>query len=163
MNAIILTDLIKANLTPLGITCPETLLRIGFTVLPFIVAFSGTRTLGILHSFFVFPAIGFLLTFCLQGIAWLSFAPTSLGVLPNLGSGISLIDWMKWFFIAIYAVYGYETASSFVADSRQPSVTLRCLKVTAGLIPIVYLGGSWVLLRLATAPGLGDNAYLNLV
>ena len=163
MNAIILTDLIKANLTPLGITCPEMLLRIGFTVLPFIVAFSGTRTLGILHSFFVFPAIGFLLTFCLQGIAWLSFAPTSPGVLPDLGSGISLIDWMKWFFIAIYAVYGCETASSFVADSRQPSVTLRGLKVTAGLIPIVYLGGSWVLMRLATAPGLGDNAYLNLV
>ncbi len=163
MNAIILTDLIKVNLTPLGITCPETLLRIGFTVLPFIVAFSGTRTLGILHSFFVFPAIGFLLTFCLQGIGWLSFAPTSPGVLPDLGAGISLIDWMKWFFIAVYAVYGCETTSSFVADSLQPSVTLRCLQVTAGLIPIVYLGGSWVLMRLATAPGLGDSAYLNLV
>ena len=163
MDAIILTDLIKANLTPLGITCPETLLRIGFTVLPFIVAFSGTRTLGILHSFFVFPAIGFLLTFCLQGIGWLSFAPTSPGVLPDLGAGISLIDWMKWFFIAVYAVYGCETTSSFVADSLQPSVTLRCLQVTAGLIPIVYLGGSWVLMRLATAPGLGDSAYLNLV
>lgn len=163
MDAIILTDLIKANLTPLGITCPETLLRIGFTVLPFIVAFSGTRTLGILHSFFVFPAIGFLLTFCLQGIGWLSFAPTSPGVLPDLGAGISLIDWMKWFFIAVYAVYGCETTSSFVGDSLQPSVTLWCLQVTAGLIPIVYLGGSWVLMRLATAPGLGDNAYLNLV
>jgi Histidine kinase-, DNA gyrase B-, and HSP90-like ATPase len=77
MNAIVLTDLIKANLTPLGITCPEILLRIGFTVLPFIVALSGTRTLGILHSCFVFPAIGFLLTFCFQGMAWLSFAPIS--------------------------------------------------------------------------------------
>ncbi|MEG4073228.1 amino acid permease [Microcoleus sp. Pol14C2] len=163
MNAIVLTDLIKANLTPLGITCPEILFRIGFTVLPFIVAFSGTRTLGILHSFFIFPAIGFLLTFCLQGMAWLSFAPTSPGVLADLGAGVSPIDWMKWFFIAVYAVYGGETASSFVADSRQPSVTLRCLQVTTGLLPIVYLGGSWVLMRLATDPGLGDSAYLNLV
>lgn len=163
MNAIVLTDLIKANLTPLGITCPELLFRIGFTVLPFIVAFSGTRTLGILHSFFIFPAIGFLLTFCLQGMAWLSFAPTSPGVLPDMGAGISAIDWMKWFFIAVYAVYGGETASSFVADSRQPSVTLRCLQVTTGLLPIVYLGGSWVLMRLATDPGLGDSAYLHLV
>lgn len=162
MNAIILTDLIKANLTPLGITCPATLLRIGFTVLPFIVAFSGTRTLGILHYFFVFPAIGFILTFCLQGIGWLSFAPTSPGILPDFGVGISLIDWMKWFFIAVYAVYGCETASSFVADSRQPNFTLRCLQVTAGMIPIVYLGGSWVLMRLATSPDLGDSAYLNL-
>lgn len=163
MNAIILTDLIQANLEPLGINCPVTLLRIGFAILPFIVAFSGTRTIGILHSFFVFPAIGFLITFCLQGISWLTFAPASPGLLPEVGTGIFVLDWMKWFFIAVYAVYGCETASSFVADSRQPNVTLRCLSVAAGFIPIVYLGGSWVLMRLAVAPGLGDSAYLNLV
>ncbi len=163
INAIILTDLIKANLEPLGIACPIMLLRIGFTVLPFIVAFSGTRTLGILHTFFVFPAIGFLITFCLQGIGWLSLAPTSPGLLPNTWSGIAAIDWMKWFFIAVYAVYGCETASSFVADSRKPTATLRCLSVTAGLIPIVYFAGSWVVMRLATEAGLGDSAYLNLV
>ncbi|MBW4539298.1 MAG: amino acid permease [Myxacorys chilensis ATA2-1-KO14] len=163
MNAIILTDLIKANLEPLGIACPVLLFRIGFAILPFIVAFSGTRTLGILHTFFVFPAIGFLVTFCLQGIGWLSFAPTSPGLLPDTWSGVAAIDWMKWFFIAIYAVYGCETASSFVADSRQPTATLRCLSVTAGIIPIVYFAGSWVVMRLATASGLGDSAYLNLI
>jgi len=163
INAIILTDLIKENLNPLGIGCPVLLLRIGFAVLPFVVAFSGTRTLGILHTFFVFPAIGFLVTFCLQGIGWLSLAPTSPGLLPDAWTAISVIDWMKWFFIAVYAVYGCETASSFVADSRQPTVTLRCLSVTAGFIPIVYFVGSWVVMRLATSPGLGDSAYLNLV
>ena len=163
INAIILTDLINANLEPLGIACPIVLLRIGFTVLPFIVAFSGTRTLGILHTFFVFPAIGFLVTFCLQGFGWLSLAPTSPGLLPDTWSGIAAIDWMKWFFIAVYAVYGCETASSFVADSRRPTATLRCLSVTAGFIPIVYFAGSWVVMRLATTPGLGDSAYLNLV
>ena len=163
INAIILTDLINANLEPLGIACPIVLLRIGFTVLPFIVAFSGTRTLGILHTFFVFPAIGFLVTFCLQGVGWLSLAPTSPGLLPDTWSGIAAIDWMKWFFIAVYAVYGCETASSFVADSRRPTATLRCLSVTAGFIPIVYFAGSWVVMRLATTPGLGDSAYLNLV
>jgi signal transduction histidine kinase len=163
INAVILTDLIKANLEPLGIACPVTLLQVCFISLPFIVAFSGTRTLGILHTFFVFPAIGLLLTFCLQGIGWLSFAPTSPGLLPETVTGISFSDWMKWFFLAVYAVYGCETASSFVADSRQPKVTLLCLVVTAQLIPIVYLGGSWVLSRLATAPGLKDSAYLNLV
>jgi signal transduction histidine kinase/L-asparagine transporter-like permease len=163
MNAIILTDLIKANLTPLGIQAPEILMKIGFTILPFIVALSGTRTIGILHACFVFPAIGFLFTFCFQGMGWLSFATDSPGLLPDFGGGINPIDWMKWFLIAIYAVYGCETSSSFVADSRQPSLTLRCLKVTAGLIPIVYLGGSWVLMRLATDPRLTDNAYLNLM
>jgi signal transduction histidine kinase len=163
VNAIILTDLIQENLNPLGIGCPVMLLRVGFGVLPFVVAFSGTRTLGILHTFFVFPAIGFLVTFCLQGIGWLSLSPTSPGLLPDTWTTISVIDWMKWFFIAVYAVYGCETASSFVADSRQPTVTLRCLSVTAGFIPIVYFIGSWVVMRLATSPGLGDSAYLNLV
>ena len=163
MNAIILTDLIRTNLEPLGIVCPVIPLRIGFAMLPFIVAFSGTRTLGILHTFFVFPAIGFLITFCLQGMGWLSLAPTSPGLLPDAWTGIAAIDWMKWFFIAVYAVYGCETASSFVADSRQPTVTLRCLSVTAGFIPIVYFAGSWVVMRLATDPGLGDSAFLNLV
>lgn len=163
IDAIILTDLVQENLAPLGVICPELLLKIGFTVLPFLVALSGTRTLGILHTFFVIPAIGFLLTFCLQGLGWLSFSPQSPGFLPEAAGGITLVDWLKWFFIAIYAVYGCETASSFVADSRQPTVTLRCLSFTAGLIPIVYLGGSWVLTRLATTPNLGDSAYLNLM
>jgi hypothetical protein len=163
MNAIILTDLIQSNLEPLGFSCPVALFRIGFTSLPFIVALSGTRTLGILHSFFVFPAIGFLLTFCIQGIGWLGIAPTSPGLLPDMSSGITLLDWAKWFFIAVYAVYGCETASSFVADSRRPTATLYCLKVAAYLIPIVYLGGSWVVMQLATDPQLKDSAYLNLV
>lgn len=163
MNAIILTDLIQDNLEPLGFDCPVLLLRVAFALLPFIVALSGTRTLGILHSFFVFPAIGFLLTFCIQGVGWLGIAPTSPGLLPEPSSGMTFGEWAKWFFIAVYAVYGCETASSFVADSRKPKATLYCLKVAAALIPIVYLGGSWVLMRLAATPELGDSAYANLV
>src|SRR5579883_2052030 len=72
LNALILTDLIKANLEPFGLSCPETLLKIGFTLVPYAVALAGTRALGILHSFFVLPAIGFLLVFCLQGLGWLA-------------------------------------------------------------------------------------------
>jgi PAS domain S-box-containing protein len=169
MNAIILTDLIKANLDPLGISCPVSLLRIGFTALPFLVAFSGTRALGILHSCFVFPAIGFLLAFCIQGIAWLGLAPASPGLFPISWSVSTLPvtslhfgEWAKWFFIAVYAVYGCETASSFVADSRRPRATLRCLEVAAWLIPPVYIGGSWVLMCLATSQSVGDNAFFNL-
>ncbi|MBM0742416.1 hypothetical protein JOY44_12445 [Phormidium sp. CLA17] len=36
VNAIILTDLIKANLEPLGVPCPELMFKVGFTALPFI-------------------------------------------------------------------------------------------------------------------------------
>lgn len=163
VNAIILTDLLKANLDLLGIHCPEGLLKVGFTLLAFVVAFSGTRTLGILHLFFVIPALGLLVAFCLQGLGWLTFSPASPGFLPADWGSFRFIEWAKWFFIIVYAVYACETASSFVADSRRPSATLRCLSVTAWLIPLIYLGGSWVLMRLSTQSETGDNAYLNLL
>lgn len=161
--AIVLTDLIKANLEPLGVTCPETILRVGFTAIAFIVGLSGSRALGILHLFFVIPAVGFILTFCFQGLGWLAFSPTSPGFFPTHWSSLNFQEWAKWFFISVYSVYSCETASSFVADSRQPRRTLRFLSFAAWLIPLVFLGGSWVLMQLATQPGMGDNLYLNLL
>ncbi|MEH2303582.1 MAG: hypothetical protein V7K88_32590 [Nostoc sp.] len=77
VNTIVLRDLIKVNLEALDITCPERFLDIGFTLLPFIVAFSGTRALSILHLFFVIPAFGLLITFCVQGLGWLAFSGDS--------------------------------------------------------------------------------------
>lgn len=162
MNAIILTDLIDSNLTPLGIHPPIIALRVGFLLLPFIMAFSGTRTLGILHAFFAFPAIGLLLTFCLQGLGWISAAPSSPGFFPTDWGELTAVDWMKWFYIAVYAVYGCETESSFVADSRRPNITLRCLSITASFIPIVYVGGSWLLMRLSSGRDLGDSTFLHM-
>ncbi len=163
MNAIILSDLVIANLHPVGISLPENLLRLGFTVIPYMVAFSGTRTLGILHLCFIIPAVGFLGTFGLQGLGWLTFAPASPGILPSDWGQFNLVEWAKWFFIAVYAAYGCETASSFVADSRHPKSTLKTLSFAAVLLPIVYVGGSWVLMRLASDPGLGNNTFLHLV
>ncbi|MBE9116293.1 amino acid permease [Lusitaniella coriacea LEGE 07157] len=163
MNGIILTDLIAANLDTLGMTCPETLLKITFTALPFIVALSGTRALGILHLFFVLPAVGFLLVLCTQGLGWLAVSPESPGFLPEQWSSFSFPSWAKWYFLAVYSAYGCETASSFIADNRNPPASLRSLSFAAGLLPIVYIGGSWLLMRLATDPALGNNAYLHLV
>ncbi|MEH1769289.1 MAG: ATP-binding protein [Nostoc sp.] len=163
VNTIVLRDLIKVNLEALGITCPDIFLDLSFTLLPFIVAFSGTRALSILHLFFVIPAFGLLITFCVQGLAWLAFSPVSPGFFPNNWSSLSFGDWAKWFFFVTYATYSCETASSFVADSRQPTQTLRFLDVAAWMMPPIFLGGSWVVMRLATNPNLKDNAFLNLV
>ncbi|MBN3963327.1 ATP-binding protein [Nostoc sp. NMS8] len=163
VNTIVLRDLIKVNLEALGITCPDIFLDLSFTLLPFIVAFSGTRALSILHLFFVIPAFGLLITFCVQGLAWLAFSPVSPGFFPNNWSSLSFVDWAKWFFFVTYATYSCETASSFVADSRQPTQTLRFLDVAAWMMPPIFLGGSWVVMRLATNPNLKDNAFLNLV
>ncbi|WP_009634051.1 ATP-binding protein [Synechocystis sp. PCC 7509] len=161
--AIVLTDLIKVNIEPIGITCPEVILKVGFLALAFIVGLSGTRALGILHLFFVVPAIGLLLVFCVQGLGWLAFSTNSPGFFPTNWSSLSFAEWAKWFFISTISVYSCETASSFVADSRSPGKTLRCLSWSAWLIPPVFLGGSLVLMQLATKPGMGDNLYLNLL
>ncbi|MCY7322474.1 MAG: hypothetical protein LH660_11915, partial [Phormidesmis sp. CAN_BIN36] len=162
VNAIVLTDLIKTNLEPLGISSPETLLRIALTALPFIVALSGTRALGILHLVFVVPAVGFLLLFSIQGLGWLALSPDSPGLLPNSWGSFDLRDWAKWYFFAVYIVCACETASSFVADSRHSGRTLGFLSFVTWLIPIVYLGSSWVVMRLSIAPTTGD-AYANLL
>jgi len=163
INALVITALIQANLKPLGISCPEILLKIGFTVLAFIVAFSGTRALSILHLCFVLPAVGFLLVFCTQGMGWLLLSPASPGFFPDSWSSFSWIEWAKWAFFATYATYACETAASFVVDSQRPGETLRFLSFVAWLIPIPNLAGSWVMMRLATEPGLKDDAFLNLL
>ncbi len=163
MNGIVLAGLISANLENLGLESPEGLLRIVFTALPFVVAYSGTRAISILHLFFVLPAVGFFLVFCTQGLGWLAISPQSPGFFPSEWQGFAVGDWAKWYFLAVYAAYGCETASGFIADNPKPHQTLRSLKFAAILLPIIYAGGSWLLMRLATSPDLGSNTFLQLV
>ncbi len=163
INAIILTDLIQANLGSLEISSPQTFLEIIFTVIPYIVAFSGTRALAILHLCFILPAIGFLLTFCVQGLGWLTFATDSPNFFPTHLPQLTFEQWAKWYFFASYSVYSCDTASSFVADSRRPDFTLRCLKFTAWLIIPIFVGGSWLMSRLATNPNLENNDFAHLL
>ncbi|NJN21674.1 MAG: amino acid permease [Leptolyngbya sp. RL_3_1] len=146
VNAIVLTDLVRANLEPFGLSCPALVLKVGFTAIAFMVALTGTRALGILHLFFVVPAIALLGLFCIQGVGWLTVVgPVQWSF---AGGQLALGDWAKWYIIASYAVYACETGSAFVADSRHPERTLRVLPVAAALIPLVYWVGSGVLLGL---------------
>lgn len=161
INAIVLTDLIQLHLKPMGLSVPEKLFEISFTAIAYFVAFSGTRAVAILHLFFVFPSIGFLLLFCVQGLGWLAFAPQSPGLLPSSIKSISIHDWLKWYFYSAYTYYACETASSFVADSRNPNNTLKSLTWVAWCMPLVFIGGTLVLLQLATNPNLGTDLYAN--
>lgn len=163
LYAIILTDLIKVNFETLGLSCPETLLKVVFTAIPFIVAFSGSRALALLHLFFVFPAILLLLLFSIQGVLWLGFSTASFKLIPTSTHTLSFEEWAKWFFLASYSIYACETTSSFVADSHHPYKTLKFLTVAAWLIPPVFLGGSWVLMCSTPNPTIGDDTFLNLV
>ncbi len=164
INAIILADLIKSILLEFNLQSPHVFLKVSFVILPYIVAFSGIRSLAIFQAFFIVPAVSLLIAFSVWGMGWLSFAPESPGLLPTAGvAAPSFILWVKWFFVAVYAVYGGEIASSFVAESRRPNLTLKCLKYMAILMPIVYVGGSWVLARLSTDPQAGENTFLHLL
>ncbi|MEG4211251.1 ATP-binding protein [Microcoleus sp. S13_B4] len=159
INAIVITDLIQFHLAPMGLNIPEKVFEIGFTAIAYFVAFSGTRAVAILHLFFVFPSIGFLLLFCVQGLGWLAFSPQSPGLLPTSIDAISVQDWLKWFLFAAYSFYGCDTASSFVADSLHPKDTLKALSWVAWFMPLVFVGGTLVLVQLATAAGLEGNLY----
>lgn len=163
LYAIILTDLVKVNFQPLGIFCPDIFLKVAFTTIPFVVALSGTRALALLHLFFVIPAISLLLLFCTQGVVWIAITHPTPHILPADTHTLSFGEWTKWFFLASYSIYACETASSFVADSRSPHKTLRFLTIAAGLIPPIFLGSSWILMRLAHQPDLGEDTFLNLL
>ncbi|NJO09973.1 MAG: amino acid permease [Leptolyngbyaceae cyanobacterium SL_1_1] len=147
VNAIVLADLVQANLVPFGVACPTWVLQIGFTAIAFIVALSGTRALGVLHLFFVVPAISLLLVFCCRGLAGWLVGDDSITT-PIRWGEFHLGSWAKWYTVASYAVYACESGSAFVADSRSPHNTLKVLPLAAGLIPLVYLAGSWILLQL---------------
>ncbi len=166
LNAIILTDLLNAEFCKSGLAIPATivtLVRVGFTLLPFVLALSGTRAVSILHLCFVLPALGFLFILCFQGLGWLTLSPVSPGLMPASWGNFTFHGWAKWYFIAVYAIYDCETASSFVAESKKPNLTLRSLSVVAWLIPPIYLGGSWLMMRLSTDPSFKDSAFLNLL
>ncbi len=159
---IILTQLIKGQLEPWGIHIPEMPMKIGFILLFFVVAFGGTRALAILHLCFIIPAGGLVLLFCVQGLGWLAISPDP-GFFPPVETrnfaSLQFVEWSKWFFFAVYATYACETGAAFVADSQKPRQTLRLLLVAAYVMPVVSLGGSWVLMRLASNPELGGDLF----
>ncbi|MBF1999433.1 MAG: amino acid permease [Synechococcales cyanobacterium M58_A2018_015] len=159
---IVLTDLIKANLELLNVPCPELLLKIGLTLLPIVLAFSGVRAISLLHLYFIIPALGLLLLFCSQGLSWLALSPDSPGLFPERLEVPSFREWAQWFFLVVWVTYSGESAAAFTADSRNPRGTLQFLPISAWLLVPVFIGGAWVVMRLA-APDSGDDAFLTLL
>jgi signal transduction histidine kinase/ActR/RegA family two-component response regulator len=166
INAILLTDIVNANLvSSFNTALPTIAARIFFMLLPFVVAMTGIRALSILLICFIIPSIGLLLTFSIQGVGWLLLSPDSPGFFPqdwHWGT-MNWIEWCKWFFFATFAAYSSETVSSFVADSRRPIQTLKLLDVAAWTGGIIFCAGSWVMLRLAPADLADSNVFLYFV
>lgn len=169
INSIILADLVVQNLINLKseisgldsyLELVKILLSILFVIIPFLVAYSGSRGLAVLHLFFVIPAVGLLILFCLSGLGWIIATPedhfSTLEPLP-------WSQWSKWYFLAVYAGYGCETASSFIADNQHPKKTLPSLQIAGLLLPIVYIGGSWILCSLSLNSTSEDSTFLQLL
>lgn len=147
LSAMLLADLMMVHLRSLEIPVHAVSIYIVCTSLSFAVALAGSRALGLLQVFFVVPAMGVLLGFVLHGLGWVALDVT--GGAPATARSLELAPWAKWYFLAAYAAYSCETASSFVGDSKDPRRTLTCLRVIAALMPIVLVGGSWVFLHTA--------------
>lgn len=157
--AIVMADLIRDNLNLLGISCPELGLKIGFILLPFVLSFSGTRAISLLHLCFIIPALGLLLLFCGEGLGWLALSPDSPGFFPEPITPPGWVDWAKWFFLVVWVTYSGESAAAFVADSKNPKGTLKFLAISAWLLVPVYIGGAWIVMRLATEPALAGDPF----
>ena len=162
VNAIILADLLETYLPPLDIAIPGIALKVSFVLMAFIVAFSGSRSLSALHLAFLLPAVGLLLLFCIQGSVWLLVSSPQSALAPA-SPNFSIQGWAKWYLNGTYAFYACETASAFVADSKQPRYTLRSLLIVASLIPIVYIAGSWLLLHLSVEIAAPKDMFLTLM
>ncbi|HVE90811.1 MAG TPA: response regulator [Actinomycetota bacterium] len=164
LSGILLAQMVGASLSAAGVQAPVRTLTVAFTALAFVVAFSGGRTLSVLHLFFLVPAVGLLLVFCVQGLGWAAADPAtrSRGLAVT---GLNPQDWAKWFFVAAYGAYGCDTASSFVADSRDRGRTLTAIKAAAVFLPVVYVGGSWVVNAFgpASAPPGAFQGFLTVV
>ncbi|NJL90972.1 MAG: amino acid permease [Coleofasciculaceae cyanobacterium SM2_1_6] len=163
VSAVVLAELIQINLEAFGLSISATLIKIGLVLLPFVVAFSGTRALSILNLFLVVLATSSVLVFIFHGLGWLILSPASPGLIPSNWKPLSFMDWAKWYIFATYATYSLETASSFVADSRQPRKTLKFLDLAAWIQAPIFIGASWIVIQLAVNPALKDNTYLNLI
>ncbi len=161
--AIVLADLIKTNLAVLNLPCPDLALKVGLVLLPVVLAFSGARAISLLHLFFIVPVLGLLLLFCVQGLGWLAFSPASPGFFPESLTPPNFKEWAQWFFLVVWVTYSGESAAAFTADSRNPKGTLRFLTISAWLLVPVFIGGAWVVMRLATEPTLAGDPFLTLL
>jgi diguanylate cyclase (GGDEF)-like protein len=155
LYGIIIVQSIQSVFTTFNIDSIYLLLVLLFSIIGFVVGFSSPRALSILHLIFVAPAIFLLLLFSLFGLAWLAFSPLSPGFFPSSWPQINLSDWILATFYAAYNIITMETVAVFTADSKNPSKTKNFLLQSAFLIPPIFLGGSYVLARIASVENNG--------
>lgn len=126
-------------------------LDIGFTVVPFVVAWSGIRALALLQIIYIVPTIGILIAFVAAGLGWLAFAPDSPGFVPVATATPGPLELVQWLLLLSFSAYGAETASVFVAESRNPRATIRNLRFMAIVLVPIYVGASFVLMQASPA------------
>lgn len=124
---------------------------IGFTAVPFIVAWSGIRALALLQLIYTVPTIGILVASVAVGLGWLAFVPSSPGFVPVATAVPGPLDLVQWLFLLSFSAYGAETASVFLAESRNPRATVGNLRFMAVVLVPIYVGASFLLMQASPA------------
>ena len=150
LYGIIIVRAIEAVFFATGVGLFYLPLVIVFSLIGFVVGFSSSRALSILHLIFVVPTMFLLLLFSFYGLGWLAFSPDSPGFFPEVWPQFGLRNWLVATFLGTYNIITMETEAVFAADSTNPKKTLNFLPVSAALVPPVFLGGSYVLARLGS-------------
>ena len=150
LYGIIIVRAIEAVFFAAGVGTAYLPLVMIFSLIGFVVGFSSSRALSILHLIFVVPTMLLLLTFSLYGLGWLALSPQSPGFFPATWPQFDLSTWLVATFLGTYNIITMETEAVFVAESTNPRRTLSFLPFSAALVPPVFIGGSYVLARLGS-------------
>ena len=145
LYGIIIVRAIEAVFFATGIGALYLPLAMVFSLIGFVVGFSSSRALSILHLIFVVPTMVLLLLFSLYGLGWLAFSPDSPGFFPEVWPQFGLRNWLVATFLGTYNIITMETEAVFAADSTNPKKTLSFLPRFGSLGPARI---SWRVLRL---------------
>lgn len=144
LSAILLADVIVVYASRFEFAVPSLPLMLFFVVIAYAVALSSSRSLSMLVFAFMVPAVTFLVGYVLWGAGWVALSPASPAMVAATTGSATFPGWAKYYLLGAYAVYAVETSAGFMADSRRPAATARCLSTVIWLMPIVFIAGSWV-------------------
>lgn len=145
LAAIMLGGLLSGVLDQAGLHVAPQVLTIALVVAPYVVAGAGTRSLSMLHVMYMLPTVLLFAVFIVGGVAWLGFSPESPGFVPAVTMVPSLGALaVGWFGIA-FTMYGFDTATVFLTESKRPRVPLRALTTSTIVVPIAAVAASLVL------------------
>ncbi|MFN2520538.1 MAG: ATP-binding protein [Candidatus Limnocylindria bacterium] len=162
LAAVMLGGLLSEILDAAGLHVAPHVLTIALVIAPYVVASAGTRPLSMLHVMYMIPTVLLFGVFIVGGLAWLGLAPDSPGFVPTV-TAIPTLGALAlgWFGIA-FAVYGCDTATVFLTESKHPRIPLRALMASTIVVPLAAVAASLVLVQATGTAADPADVFLGL-